>query len=180
MQHGIEQLSRAAYKRLALRSSSAPGASPTMSQSACGLPTPNTVCVRVALKVHRVQAATRARNSGQSDSSLARRRRGRVAAGAPQAQQRSTATGTTDSAALSATTGTTLPRNVHVVQPQRGKIFSAQLAIHACDGAARFLRRSLRNTQIEGADKAYRPKTTSKLIGRCRKMKMNASGTSTM
>src|SRR5580704_9089488 len=49
-----------------LRSSSAPGASPTMSQSACGLPTPNTVCVRVALKPHRVQAATRARSSFQS------------------------------------------------------------------------------------------------------------------
>ena len=37
-----------------------------MSQSASRLPTPNTVCVRVALKVHRVQAATRARNSLQS------------------------------------------------------------------------------------------------------------------
>src|ERR1700743_2783554 len=48
-----------------LRSSSAPGASPTMSQSAVGLPTPNTVWVRVALKLQRVHAATRARSSWQ-------------------------------------------------------------------------------------------------------------------
>ena len=48
------------------RSSSAPGASPTMSQSACRLPTPNTVCVRVALKGQRVHAATRALSSPQS------------------------------------------------------------------------------------------------------------------
>ncbi len=48
------------------RSSSAPGASPTMSHCACMLPTPNTVCVRVVLSEQRVQAATRARSSGQS------------------------------------------------------------------------------------------------------------------
>src|SRR5271155_1720463 len=37
-----------------------------MSHSACGLPTPKTVCVRVALKEQRVQAATRARSAAQS------------------------------------------------------------------------------------------------------------------
>jgi hypothetical protein len=40
-----------------------------MSQSACVLPTPNTVWVRVVLKAQRVQAATRARSSSQSRGS---------------------------------------------------------------------------------------------------------------
>src|ERR1043165_1149933 len=42
-----------------VRSSSAPGASPKKHNRACGLPTPNTVCVRVlASSLQRVQPAT--------------------------------------------------------------------------------------------------------------------------
>ena len=40
------------------RSSSAPGASPISSQSACSSPTPSTVCLRVLCRPHAVQAGT--------------------------------------------------------------------------------------------------------------------------
>ena len=52
-------------------SSSAPGASPTISQSAFGLPTPKTVFVLPAARPHRVQALTAPRRASQSSASTA-------------------------------------------------------------------------------------------------------------
>src|SRR6267154_1493410 len=112
-----------------------------MSQSAVWLPTPNTVCVRVLHSAQRVQAATRARSSGQSTP-------------ASRPGDESPAAGR---------------RDIH-----------GAMRYSCVDTTGRFRRRSLRYTQTEGAERPYSPKITNKLIGKCRKIKMKASGTKTM
>ena len=54
------------------RSSFSPGASPTIIQCACSLPTPNTVCVRPSHSRQARQAATRSRSGGQSSAATFR------------------------------------------------------------------------------------------------------------
>src|SRR5271155_4067606 len=51
---------------------------------------------------------------------------------------------------------------------------------YSCCTTARFRRRNLRNTHSEGADRAYNPDISSKVIAGCKKISTKASGTNTM
>src|ERR1700722_10485544 len=128
------------------RSSSAPGASPTMSHSAFWFPTPNTVCVRVLQSVQRVQAATRARSSGQSTpaSRAAPASRGVAASrSAVTGWAMASRSGTASAAGVPRTTQPSSPmaarysrRSALFMRLYRRAIPPAQLAIHP-DGRRR-------------------------------------------
>ncbi len=73
-QHLIQQLPARPTKGSPRRSSSAPGASPIISQSACWLPTPKTVLLRLAESSQRVQR--RRTRAAPASRGLPRRRHG--------------------------------------------------------------------------------------------------------
>ena len=121
-----------------------------MSHSACRLPTPNTVWVRVVLKEQRVQAATRARSSGQSDAGLARRRdRARPRLDAPRRARAPRTRRQPPHASRGVDRATS-----RICSPRAARYSWRSALFMRCGAAARLRRRSLRYIHSVGADRA--------------------------